>query len=441
MTSLLLLLSCESPPPPCRAETPAWEDLDGDGYGGLSLGKVCALEAGQVGQPLDCDDEDAARNPDAKEACNGLDDDCDGEIDQGLNLKQFWQDADGDGFGGAFSSVLACEKPGDDWVRNDLDCDDEDPLTNPDGNEVCGGGDEDCDGLYDDDDDSTDRSTATTFFRDADDDGFGNREESITRCHLRPGFITNDYDCDDEDPEFHFLEMFTDADNDGYGDANTPTYGCQVGSGKVLNGDDCDDSDPNLLDERDWFVDIDGDGWGSGLSQGYGCTPFGPNQVPRTGDCDEADAFENPGVAERCRDGIDQNCNGLIDCQDPDCASLCMPACSDDLLVGTAPFSVSGSTVGQGNDIPECTGASANDYVYWFVPDQSGTYIFDTQGSNYDTALLLKTNCNAGYVGCNDDYYGLQSRLVYNLTAGVGILVVVDGYSINQGSYILNVHF
>ncbi len=58
----------------------------------------------------DCDDADAGVNPGAAESCNGVDDDCDGEVDEGV-LATFYADADGDGYGDAASTAEACEAP------------------------------------------------------------------------------------------------------------------------------------------------------------------------------------------------------------------------------------------------------------------------------------------------------------------------------------------
>lgn len=80
----------------------------------------------------DCDDGDVDVHPGAYEDCNGRDDDCDGDVDEGLSVRR-WEDVDCDGYGrpgaGEFVSCLAVEDPVGCWVdAADLavDCDDDD---------------------------------------------------------------------------------------------------------------------------------------------------------------------------------------------------------------------------------------------------------------------------------------------------------------------------
>lgn len=76
----------------------------------------------------DCDDNDASINPGVTEQCDGIDNNCDGNIDEGF-------DSDGDGY-------TSCEG----------DCDDANAAINPGAEEVCGNGiDDDCDGENDED--------------------------------------------------------------------------------------------------------------------------------------------------------------------------------------------------------------------------------------------------------------------------------------------------
>ena len=62
-----------------------WPDVDGDGYGDATAiaTSACVQPAGFVGNDLDCDDVNAAINPNAVDICgDGLDNDCNGEVDE-----------------------------------------------------------------------------------------------------------------------------------------------------------------------------------------------------------------------------------------------------------------------------------------------------------------------------------------------------------------------
>lgn len=125
-----------------------WRDEDGDGYGGaLESTESCSNPgAGWSSESTDCDDETPLVSPDASEACDALDNDCDGVVDEGYTLQTWWLDGDGDGFGGE-TSVAACASPGPSYVGVGGDCDDGDASVSPVAEEVCGDGvDQDCDG-------------------------------------------------------------------------------------------------------------------------------------------------------------------------------------------------------------------------------------------------------------------------------------------------------
>jgi hypothetical protein len=110
-------------------------DADGDGYA----------------EGEDCDDGDASVHPGAEELCNGVDDDCDGTVDEeAVDAPTWYGDGDGDGWGSDDDSEQACQAP-DGAVVDPGDCDDEDPGVHPEATEICDGlADENCDGLVDD---------------------------------------------------------------------------------------------------------------------------------------------------------------------------------------------------------------------------------------------------------------------------------------------------
>ena len=301
--------------PECRADIDAWEDADGDGYGGAALGKVCKLREGEVEVPLDCDDGNPEIHPEVAESCDAIDNNCDGQIDEDAGQKQYWFDGDGDGFGALHPSQWACEKPGEEWVGNDEDCRDDRADMNPDATEVCGRVDEDCDGYIDESDDSVDPTSFSTFYRDADGDGYGDPNETIERCRLIPGYVLVGNDCDDSTSTVTRNDYWLDADGDGYGDPATQVDGCTRPADHVRNADDCDDTMAEYNLELPWYEDLDDDGWGDGAAVAVQCTPPGVGLVNQLGDCDESDPDVHPQADDLCLDGFDADCDGGDECR------------------------------------------------------------------------------------------------------------------------------
>ena len=151
--------------------TTYFRDDDADGYGVSGDSQcLCAPEAPYTATVIgDCDDGDAGVNPAATETCNGIDDDCDGDVDGGF-------DADMDGFtscGGDCDDNDASVNPAavetcngiddncegttdegfdldlDGWTSCGGDCDDGDPLVNPMAVEECNSIDDNCDAVID----------------------------------------------------------------------------------------------------------------------------------------------------------------------------------------------------------------------------------------------------------------------------------------------------
>jgi hypothetical protein len=114
-------------------------DGDGDGFGGEDV-ISCTEPTGSVGVDGDCDDTNAAINPDADEVCDdagiGVDEDCDGaanDADDDVLVStqtEYFPDEDGDGYGNGDAPTLACASPTG-HVADGSDCDDEDAAVNP----------------------------------------------------------------------------------------------------------------------------------------------------------------------------------------------------------------------------------------------------------------------------------------------------------------------
>ena len=161
----------------------------------------------------------------------------------------------------------------DGYTENDGDCDDFNNTINPGAQEIPDNGvDEDCSG-----------ADQVTPGAEIDNDG--------------DGFTENDGDCDDSDRGIH--PGMTDIEDNGI-------------------DEDCDGLVDDMDDSIDTsstttvYADMDGDSYGDpnmpyescGVTSGY---------VSDSSDCDDADAQSNPIMAEICGDGVDNNCDGVVD--------------------------------------------------------------------------------------------------------------------------------
>lgn len=125
-------------------------DADSDTYGAAgSTTSACSIPVGYVANSTDCDDNDAAIKPGAVESCDGVDQDCDSSIDDGIATSTYYQDSDGDTYGSSAVSESNCAMPVG-YVADNTDCDDASASANPAGTESCDGVDNDCNGFYDD---------------------------------------------------------------------------------------------------------------------------------------------------------------------------------------------------------------------------------------------------------------------------------------------------
>ncbi|MBS1151464.1 MAG: repeat domain protein, partial [Myxococcaceae bacterium] len=128
-----------------------YRDLDRDGVGAVGSGTAinCAVPPGYAALGTDCDDGNPLVKPGAIEACNGADDNCNGQLDEGLTSTTTWPDQDKDGYGAANGTPqTGCTGTGN-RAPNSLDCNDLDPALRPGATELCNFRDDDCDGQYD----------------------------------------------------------------------------------------------------------------------------------------------------------------------------------------------------------------------------------------------------------------------------------------------------
>jgi predicted outer membrane repeat protein len=289
-TDVLDNTDCDDTDPALNPTTIWYPDCDGDGYHVLEPVTQCEEPAGPCDDgedPLgdwtttppsapDCDDEDPEQNPSTR----------------------WYLDSDQDGFGasgtvlhiGCLTSYTGTENV----APNDTDCDDVDEEIFPGADEYCNGEDNDCDGQND-----NDALDAIAWQADCDGDSYLGATE-VFAC------TPTDSICDDgDDPDGGWLESGSTAE-------------------------DCDDEDPTINPETIWWPDRDGDG--AGGEDGdviIQCEPPGDGYAANDLDCDDEDPLIN-GYADELCNGIDDNCDDLIDDQSATDAPDWYPDCDGD---------------------------------------------------------------------------------------------------------------
>jgi hypothetical protein len=284
-------------------------------------------------------------NPEATEICNGIDDDCDGFIDEDV-LTTFYADSDGDGFGDPNNTTQACSAPAG-YVTDNTDFNDNDANSYPGAPEICDGVDNDGDG-------QADEEIGSVWYADLDGDGFGDAENSRLSCDQPLDYVIDNTDCDDTNASVNpaatevcngidddcdglidedvLTTFYADSDGDGFGDPNNTTQACSAPEGFVADNTDFNDNDANSypgaeevcdgvdndgdgeIDEEIgsvWYVDLDGDGFGDADNSRLSCDQPLDYVIDNT-DCDDTNASVNPAATEVCN-GIDDDCDGFID--------------------------------------------------------------------------------------------------------------------------------
>jgi hypothetical protein len=375
--------------PDVTGTTTWYGDSDGDGYGGQQYQQeACVMPAGFVANTDDCDDLASNSYPGAVETCDLADNDCDGAVDEGVQLT-WYADSDADGFGDASNSMDACTQPPG-YQSNGNDCNDTDAAAHPGGVEVCDGVDNDCDGTTD-----VGALDGSTWYADADGDGYGDAASPSSAC-TQPGQTSSDAtDCDDSNGAIHpaatetcdnvdnncdgtideggaaAATWYTDGDNDGYGDPNSSTVACNAPSGTTSDNTDCDDQDgtihPNATEQ--WYDGVDTD-------------------------CDGADDFDADG------DGYSSFVvNGGEDCDDADATVWTCGSTAAVAAASCAEILSTDSTLADG--------------IYWLDPDAQGAYeVFcDMTHDGGGWALLAKFSAAGTGWGWNDGNWTSASSL------------------------------
>ncbi|MEK6945597.1 MAG: MopE-related protein [Nanoarchaeota archaeon] len=226
----------------------------------------------------------------------------------------WWNDFDRDRYGNGTNSVQ-CLRPLSYNVSTELiattgDCNNNNAAINPGATEICDGIDNNCVG-------GVDEGVTITYYRDLDVDTFGNLTNTIQACSLPGGYTLNNTDCNDN----------------------------------------------NILEKpgQTWWNDFDRDRYGNGTNSVQCLRPLSYNVstelIATTGDCNNNNAAINPGAAENasfltCTDGLDNNCNVLVDMAESSCI-LSTYDINNDGFVNVGDLSAAALSFGS-----SCTGPS-----------------------------------------------------------------------------------
>ncbi len=334
-----------------------YADEDGDTYGSPEVFiNSCqpTPPPGYSNDFTDCNDFYFFANPGASETCNGVDDNCDGNIDEGV-IVLFYVDSDGDGYGNPDITLLACTPPPN-YILDNTDCNDSEFFINPGAAEICNGIDDNCNAMSDE------GLAFYNYFADFDADNFGNPGFIIITCSeiIPDGYTLDNTDCNDSDMNIYpgaveicnftddncdflideGLPVFTyyaDLDGDEYGNIADIIVTCVDGAipGYVSDSTDCIDTDINinpsaieicnLIDDdcdgatdedllmHTYFADADNDDYGDPDADDIFCNVIPPEgYVYDNTDCDDTNPNIYPGSTE-IANGLDDDCDQLID--------------------------------------------------------------------------------------------------------------------------------
>jgi len=343
----------------CDGLVDAGVDADGDGF-----------DACVTGELRDCDDNMANTYPGASESCDGFDNNCDGVVPDSE------VDEDGDGF-------RLCGK----------DCDDTDPTTYDGAAEQCDGKDNDCD------------TVLPVGEQDLDSDG-------VMACADPP-------DCDDRNDQVspyapELCGNRIDDDCDGQVDEESVAEDDLDGDGHVC--DDCAPNDPNVYNGALEGVDEDGDGIPECDGIDNDCDPEGiidndtscmdddgDGYSELDGDCDDYQPYTYPGAVER-PDNQDNNCDGQVE-------GVLDLSRSHVRLYGTRQDGRLGNSVGAGADV---NGDGYQDFVV-------GAYNYDmvsevSQGRG--AAFVVFGGDDAAWIGMEGQDIESHAILLYEEEGG-----------------------
>ncbi|MFM7204931.1 MAG: MopE-related protein, partial [Myxococcota bacterium] len=246
---------------------------------------------------------DSTVNPAKTEVCNSKDDDCDTLIDDldptVSNQTTYYFDGDSDGYGRSSPITKTCGSAPAGYAAQSGDCDDVNAQVKPNATETCNGIDDDCDSKID----AADSPVTGTlnYYPDADLDTYGSSSIAAqAACAQNPpaGKVTNNTDCNDSDATVNPSKTEVCNSKDDDCDGST------------------DDADTSITGQSTWYQDSDGDTYGNAAVSQKACNKP-QSYVSDNTDCNDTNNAIKPGAQEICDNGVDNDCDGKADDNDP----------------------------------------------------------------------------------------------------------------------------
>ena len=296
--------------------------------------------------PQDCDDHNQCTDDfcDPSEGCK--------HSPNPIYCVVYFLDMDQDGFGISGNSKCLCGPSGFYTALQGGDCDDNNPLVNPNATEVCNNKDDNCNGQTDEtwsekgqpcDGSDSDLCKEGIWVCKTDGSGIECTDTSGDTREVCSNGVDDDCDGTTDENEENLVNCTTfyyDQDNDGYGvTTNKKCYCSPFGNYRATRGGDCNDSDANInpgktevcrnnkdddcdgtTDENEenlinclmFYYDQDNDGYGVTTNKKCYCSPLGNYRATMGGDCDDGNDQIFPGATEKCNEK-DDDCDGQTD--------------------------------------------------------------------------------------------------------------------------------